>query len=177
VSDPTDITLAVDGGTQTRSVRTDETLLETLREQLGITSVRGTCGVGMCGTCTVLVEDRAVSSCLTLSVLAADRPITTSAGLLAEDGALSEVQQAFVDRGAYQCSFCIPAMVLTVHAAISDDPDIDVEGVREALAGNLCRCGTYPQVLEAVVDLLTSRDDAGDAPHLRSSTNDDRTTT
>ena len=156
VSDPTEITLALDGGTETRSVRSDETLLETLREQVGVTSVRGSCGVGMCGTCTVLLDGRAVSSCLTLSALAADRPITTSAGLLGADGSLSRVQQAFVDRGAYQCSFCIPGMVLTVHAAITDDPDIDLEGVRDALAGNLCRCGTYPQVLEAVVELLTT---------------------
>lgn len=154
MSDPTAITLTIDGASERRSVRTDETLLETLREQVGLTSVRGSCGVGMCGTCTVLLNGRAVSSCLTLSALAADRPITTSAGLTGDDGALSRVQQAFVDRGAYQCSFCIPAMVLTVHAALADDPDIDLEGVREELAGNLCRCGTYPQVLEAVLDLL-----------------------
>lgn len=148
------IVLNVNGETRTLRVRNDEPLVRTLRREFELTSVRGTCGIGICGTCTVLLDGRVASSCILLTVQAADRTITTSEGLLAADGGLSEVQEAFVRNGAYQCSFCIPAMALTVHAALTEGPDRDVEEVREYLGGNLCRCGTYPQILEAVRDVL-----------------------
>jgi aerobic-type carbon monoxide dehydrogenase small subunit (CoxS/CutS family) len=140
-------------------VADDETLLTTLRETFGLTSVRGTCGIGICGTCTVMVDGRVVSSCLMLTRQVAGCAVTTADGLV--DGRrLDEVQQAFVDCGAYQCSFCIPAMTLAVRACLNEQPDATVETVREYLAGNLCRCGTYPQILEAAARLVGSASEA-----------------
>lgn len=134
-------------------VADDETLLTTLRDALGLTSVRGTCGIGICGTCTVLVDGRVVSSCLLLTRQTDGHAVTTAEGLVDGDD-LDEVQQAFVDCGAYQCSFCIPAMTLAVRACLDEQPDATVDDVREYLAGNLCRCGTYPQILDAAARLV-----------------------
>ena len=149
------VPLTVNGERTTVSVDVDETLLQTLRERLGYTAPRGTCGIGVCGTCTVLVDGKVTSSCIMLAAQARDREVTTSEGLREADGRLSAVQEAFVRKGAYQCSFCIPAMVVSVHAALADkEISRDRESVREYLAGNLCRCGTYPEILEAVADLI-----------------------
>ncbi|HLU58937.1 MAG TPA: (2Fe-2S)-binding protein [Pseudonocardia sp.] len=149
------VTLRLNGETRTVEIDQAATLLQVLRDQLGITSARSACGIGVCGACTVLVDGKVTSSCIMLAAQAHDREITTGEGLRLPSGELSAVQRAFVDRGAYQCSFCIPAMVLTVHAALQDpEAGRDVESVREYLAGNLCRCGTYPTILEAVADLV-----------------------
>lgn len=136
------------------TVRHDEPLLEALRDSLGIHSVRGTCGIGICGTCTVLLDGAAVSSCLLLARQVAGRAVVTSEGLVGTGGELDAVQAAFVRNGAYQCSFCIPGMVLAVRAYLDEHSDGDIEGARKYLAGNLCRCGTYPQILDAVGELL-----------------------
>jgi aerobic-type carbon monoxide dehydrogenase small subunit (CoxS/CutS family) len=134
-----------------------ETLLATLRETFGLTSVRGTCGIGVCGTCTVMVDGKVVSSCLMLTRQVRGRAVTTAEGLV-EDGRLDEVQEAFVDAGAYQCSFCIPAMTLAVRACLNEHPDATLDTVREHLAGNLCRCGTYPQILATPPARLIAHD-------------------
>lgn len=150
-----DVPLSVNGERTTVAVEVGETLLQTLRERFGYTAPRGTCGIGVCGTCSVLVDDKVTSSCIMLTAQARDREVTTSEGLRDADGRLSAVQEAFIRRGAYQCSFCIPAMVVSVHAALADkEISRDRESVREYLAGNLCRCGTYPEILEAVADLI-----------------------
>jgi aerobic-type carbon monoxide dehydrogenase small subunit (CoxS/CutS family) len=141
----------------TVSVRTVDTLLYTLREKLGLKSVRGTCGIGICGTCTVLVDGLPVSSCNALTVMHAGASITTSEGLT-QDENLDEVQQAFIEQGAYQCSYCIPAMVLTVRSLLDQPESLDAASIREQLGGNLCRCGTYPQIMEAVESLIAARD-------------------
>ncbi len=132
-------------------------LLTTLREGLGIRSARGTCGVGVCGTCTVLVDGRAASACLLMTQQVDGREVVTSEGLVGDHGELDEVQDAFLGANAFQCSFCIPAMVLTVRAHLDEHPDADAEDVREALAGNLCRCGSYPEILAAVDELVAAR--------------------
>ena len=137
-------------------VADDETLLTTLRDTFGLTSVRGTCGIGICGTCTVMVDGKVVSSCLMLTRQVRSRAVTTAEGLV-DNGQLDEVQEAFVDAGAYQCSFCIPAMTLAVRACLDEHPDATVDTVREYLAGNLCRCGTYPQILDAAARLVADR--------------------
>lgn len=148
------VTLTVNGEQVTAQVAGDETLLQTLRDRLGLTAPRGTCQIGVCGTCTVLVDGKVTSSCIMLAAQAREREVTTAEGLRCGDQ-LSEVQEAFVRRGAYQCSFCIPAMALAVHGALHDPAiDQDTDAVRDYLAGNLCRCGTYPQILEAVSDLV-----------------------
>lgn len=134
-------------------VSDDEILLATLRETFGLTSVRGTCGIGICGTCTVMVDGKVISSCLMLTRQVAGRAVTTAEGLV-DQGRLDEVQEAFVDCGAYQCSFCIPAMTLAVRACLDEQPAATVDTVKEYLAGNLCRCGTYPQILDAAASLV-----------------------
>lgn len=154
-----EVSLVVDGRHTTVRVAPDEPLLHTLREA-GHSDVRGTCGIGVCGTCTVLVDGRVASSCIMLTAQARGRAITTAAGLADGSGRLSAVQRAFVRANAFQCSFCTPAMTLAVHAALHD-PHVrrDAAGIREYLAGNLCRCGSYPDVLAAVADLLDGTGD------------------
>lgn len=146
--------MVVNGAEHRVSVPVDEALVTTLNERLGLRSVRPTCGVGMCGTCTVQLDGAVVSSCLLLTVQVAGREIRTSEGMVEPDGALSRVQKAFVDRGAYQCAYCIPGMTVTVDACLSEMPDASVQEVREYLAGNLCRCGSYVSILEAVAELV-----------------------
>jgi aerobic-type carbon monoxide dehydrogenase small subunit (CoxS/CutS family) len=153
VTDRRPALLNINGDKVDAEISDSDYLLETLRE-LGLTSVRGTCGIGICGTCTVLVDGRAISSCITLTAIHEGREIVTSEGLLDAKGALDEVQERFVEKNAFQCSYCIPAMVLTVRAYLDGTDEPTAEGAREALAGNLCRCGSYPQVLEALEDLM-----------------------
>jgi aerobic-type carbon monoxide dehydrogenase small subunit (CoxS/CutS family) len=144
------VAIELDGEACAVDVRTDELLLETLRDRLDRTSVRGMCGIGLCGTCTVELDGRAVSSCLTLAVQADARSVRTPEGAAPDTSELDEVQQAFLEHSAYQCSFCIPGMVATVRALLASEPDADADRVREELGGNLCRCGTYQWVLDAV---------------------------
>lgn len=151
-----EVGLAVNGEEVRLPVRGDERLIETLREGVGLRSVRETCGIGVCGTCTVLVDGMPVSSCLMFTRQAVGRTVTTSEGLVGEDGTLDPVQEAFVDNGAYQCSFCIPAMVLTVRSYLDgrDGAGGSLEELRKYLGGNLCRCGSYPEILDAAAALL-----------------------
>lgn len=154
---PVQVGMRVNGDEVAVDVPADEPLLVTLRERLGLTGPRGTCGIGVCGTCTVLVDGRVASSCILLTAQVEDRSVTTSEGLQTADARLGEVQEAFVRSGAYQCSFCIPGMTLAVQGALADHTiSRDVASIREYLAGNLCRCGTYPEVLEAVASLVDS---------------------
>ena len=154
--DLAEVSLAVNGEEVRLPARGDERLLETLREGAGLRSVRETCGIGVCGTCTVLVDGMPVSSCLMFTRQAVGRAITTSEGLVGVDGTLDPVQTAFVDKGAYQCSFCIPAMALTVRSYLDgrDGAGGSLEELRHYLGGNLCRCGSYPEILDAAAALL-----------------------
>jgi aerobic-type carbon monoxide dehydrogenase small subunit (CoxS/CutS family) len=156
VTGRTTVALDVNGRKTEVEISGAEFLLETLRD-LGLTSVRGTCGIGVCGTCTVLVDGRAISSCLALTALHEGKEIVTSEGLVAADGTLDEVQRRFVEYSAFQCSYCIPAMVLAVRAYLDATAEPTLDEAREALAGNLCRCGTYPQILDAVAALVSDR--------------------
>jgi len=128
------------------------TLLEVLREQVLLTGTKEGCGVGECGTCVVLVDGKPVTSCLVLVGDADGATIETVEGL-ADDGELTAVQQAFVKTGAFQCGFCTPAMVLTTTAIFRENDQPDIEDVKKALGGILCRCGAYPKILEAVIEV------------------------
>jgi aerobic-type carbon monoxide dehydrogenase small subunit (CoxS/CutS family) len=153
LDDPLDVKVDVDGRTRAMTVRADETLLESLRERCDRTSVRYSCGIGVCGTCTVLVDGAAQSSCLLLTAMVDGREVTTPEGS-ADDG-LTTAQQAFVEASAFQCSYCIPGMALAAQAARERDPGISLDELCDELAGNLCRCGSYPQIraaLERLVD-------------------------
>ncbi|HET8616593.1 MAG TPA: (2Fe-2S)-binding protein [Actinomycetales bacterium] len=150
------VRLKVNGAELSVAVPGDEPLATTLRDRVGLRSVRTACGIGICGSCTVQVEGRAVSSCLMLTAAVGERSVRTCEGLVGAEGAPGRVQQAFVDNRAYQCSYCIPGMVVSVDAYLGEHPDADVDEVRHALSGNLCRCGTYVSILAAVHDLVAS---------------------
>ena len=125
------------------------TLLEVLREDLLLTGAKEGCGVGECGTCVVLVDGEPVTSCLMLVADADGRTVETVEGLAA-NGELSDVQNAFIATGAFQCGFCTPGMVLSATALLRQNPQPDVETIKTALGGILCRCGAYPKIIEAV---------------------------
>jgi aerobic-type carbon monoxide dehydrogenase small subunit (CoxS/CutS family) len=124
-------------------------LVDALRIELDVPSVRMSCGIGNCGTCTVLLDGRAVSGCLLLLGMVHGRDLETTEG-----STTNAFREAFVDEGAFQCSFCIPAMVLTAEAACREQPEISLPELTEQLAGNLCRCGSYPQVRAALRRVL-----------------------
>jgi len=146
------LTLRVNGRNHVVRARTHHTLLDVLRNEVGLTGPREGCGVGMCGACTVLVDGRPVSGCLMLAVMAEGKELETVEGLQAEDGSLHPIQQAYVDHTAFQCSYCTPGFILTTKALLADNPDPSREEAKEYLAGNLCRCGSYVKILDAVMD-------------------------
>jgi aerobic-type carbon monoxide dehydrogenase small subunit (CoxS/CutS family) len=144
-----DITLDINGRQETLNVDDADTLLEVLRDRFKLWSVREGCGVGACGTCTVLVDRRPASSCLLLAVRAAGHSIVTVEGL--SDGqTLHAVQQAFVTQRALQCAYCTPGFVLSVKALLDEVPDPSDLEISEYLSGNLCRCAGYAEILRAV---------------------------
>jgi carbon-monoxide dehydrogenase small subunit len=142
-------TLNINGRTHTVSVRPDETLLDALRERLNLTGSKEGCGEGDCGACTIQVDGRAVNACLILTGDAEGREIRTVEGL-ANNGDLSALQQAFVDKGGIQCGFCIPGMLMSADALLKKNPKPSDGEIREALAGNLCRCTGYVKIFESV---------------------------
>ncbi len=150
------VRLHVNGVDHPVTVANDETLLTTLRRELGLMSMRSTCNIGICGVCTVLVDGLPVSACLSLTVLNEGKQITTAEGLLVDGEVTDPVQQAFVEHSAFQCSYCTPAMVLSARSLLEENPQPDVSEIREYLAGNLCRCGSHPQVIEAIQSVIAS---------------------
>jgi aerobic-type carbon monoxide dehydrogenase small subunit (CoxS/CutS family) len=136
---------------EVRQVRADgaTTLLEVLREQMGLNGAKCGCNQGLCGACNVLLDGKAVRSCLVIAATATDREIETIEGL-EQNGELSPMQQAFLDTGAVQCGFCMPGMVLSATALARENPKAGVEEIRDAISGNLCRCSGYVKVVDAV---------------------------
>jgi carbon-monoxide dehydrogenase small subunit len=120
-----------------------------LLQRLDLFGARESCGQGLCGCCTVLVDDEAVSGCLYLAVRVDGKSVTTVESLDA-GGKLSKVQQAFIDHGAFQCGFCTPGFVLMAHRLLQDKPDPSDDDIRHYLSGNLCRCAAYPEIIAAV---------------------------
>jgi len=126
------------------------TLLDLLREELRITSVKRGCEVGECGTCTVLVDGKPVNSCLILAPMIDGRNILTVEGLT-RDRELHPLQESFIEEFAIQCGYCTPGMILTSKALLDLNPSPTIEEIKEALSGNLCRCGAYQQIIDAVL--------------------------
>jgi len=126
------------------------TLLDVLREQIGLTGTKYACGSGHCGACTVLLDGKAISACLTLAVTAKEKDILTIEGLV-EGTTLHPIQQAFVDYGAIQCGFCTPGMILSAKAILDENPNPTREEVKAGLEGNLCRCTGYVKIFDAVL--------------------------
>ena len=143
------VTLTINRRERELEVAPHQTLLDVLRDTLGIFDAKEGCGEGVCGACTVLLDGRPVSSCLVLAPMVQGRAILTVRGL-EEDGELHPLQEAFVGHGAVQCGFCTPGMLLTAFAFVEGHPGADREAIRAALAGNLCRCTGYAKILDAV---------------------------
>jgi carbon-monoxide dehydrogenase small subunit len=123
-----------------------ETLVEVLQESFGLYGARESCGQGLCGCCTLLVDGTAVSGCLYLATLAEGKEVVSIEGNPEPDA----VQEAFVERSAFQCGFCTPGFVLMTRQLLDEHPDPDDETIRHYLSGNLCRCAAYPEIIEAV---------------------------
>ncbi|RKY14712.1 MAG: (2Fe-2S)-binding protein [Planctomycetota bacterium] len=145
-----ELRFTLNGGELAVHVRDDERLLDVLRERFGQLGTKEGCGKGECGACTVLIDGRVVNACLTLALEVEGCEVLTVEGLAGPGGTLSPVQQAFVDHGGIQCGFCTPGMILSAHALLVQRPDPTDDEIRVALAGNLCRCTGYVQIVESV---------------------------
>ena len=143
------IELTVNGEPYELAVEPQTTLLEILRDHIGLTGAKEACGTGECGACTVLLNGRPILSCLTLAVDCQKRPILTIEGL-SKGGELTPVQQAFHEYGAIQCGFCTPGMILAVTALLEENPKPTKKEIAKALEGHLCRCTGYNKIMEAV---------------------------
>lgn len=146
------IEIIVNGASRQVVVEPQWTLLDVLRDQLGLTGAKKGCDRGDCGACTVLLDGRPVSSCLVLAIQARDREVLTIEGL-AQDGQLHPLQQAFVEHGAIQCGFCTPGMILMAKALLDENPHPTEGEIRAALAGNVCRCTGYAKIVEAILSV------------------------
>jgi aerobic-type carbon monoxide dehydrogenase small subunit (CoxS/CutS family) len=146
------LTLRVNGRTYRAKARTHHTLLQVLRDSLKLFGAREGCGVGMCGACTVLLDGKPVSGCLVLAPMAEGKDIFTIEGLEGPNGELHPIQQAYVDHTAFQCSYCTPGFILTTKALLEENPHATRDQARAYLAGNLCRCGSYVKIIDAVMD-------------------------
>jgi aerobic-type carbon monoxide dehydrogenase small subunit (CoxS/CutS family) len=147
-SQRTTISLRVNGVERALEVEPRRTLLDALRENLGLTGAKPGCEMGNCGACTVLLDGEAIYSCLALAVECQGRTITTIEGLTQSD-ALDPIQQAFIAHDALQCGFCTPGQVLAMKALLDRNPHPDDEEIDRAMSGNLCRCGAYPKIRAA----------------------------
>ncbi|MEZ0240520.1 MAG: (2Fe-2S)-binding protein [Chloroflexota bacterium] len=150
-----ELAVTVNGRARSVPVEAHHTLLEVLRVDLGLTGTKECCLVGECGACTVILGGRSVDSCLVLALEADGAEITTVEGL-AHDGDLDPLQTAFLDHGAAQCGFCIPGQLVSARALLATTPHPSRAEVEDGLAGNLCRCAGYQQIVEAVLDAADS---------------------
>lgn len=148
------ITIKVNGNSYSLAPEPNRTLLEVLREELGLTGTKQACDTGGCGACTVLINSKPVYSCLVLAIDCEGKDILTIEGLASDDH-LHPLQEAFIKYGAVQCGFCTPGMILSGKALLDSNPRPKEEDVRKAIAGNLCRCTGYAKIVEAI--LATSK--------------------
>ena len=144
------ISMTLNGELREAEVDGQDTLLTVLHRCFRLTGARESCGAGVCGACTVEVDGAPVSSCLYWAVLADRTEVVTVEGL-SEGGELSSLQQEFLDKQGFQCGYCTPGMLMMCRSLLAENPDPDVEAVRDYLIGSICRCGAYPEILQAVL--------------------------
>ncbi|MEW5420517.1 (2Fe-2S)-binding protein [Amorphus sp. 3PC139-8] len=150
MTDPTRIDLTINGISHTLHVEPRVTLLDALRENLGLTGTKKGCDHGQCGACTIHVDGERMLACLMLAVQADGRAITTIEGLAAADGTPHPVQQAFLEEDAFQCGYCTPGQIMSAVSCIAEGHAGSDDEIREYMSGNLCRCGAYPHIVAAV---------------------------
>ena len=151
-----DVMIIVNGETRRAAVPPETTLLALLRDHFGLTGAKVGCDVGDCGACTVIVDDRPVNACLMLAAQADRRRVLTIEGVASKDK-LHPLQKAFEERGALQCGFCGPGMILAAKALLDQNPEPSRYEIRDALAGNLCRCTGYAKLVDAVADAARAK--------------------
>jgi xanthine dehydrogenase YagT iron-sulfur-binding subunit len=149
---PVDLSLSVNGKSHALTLDGRTTLLDALREHIGLTGSKKGCDHGQCGACTVMVDDRRVLSCLTFAAMAAGHEVTTIEGLAGADGALHPMQQAFIDHDAFQCGYCTPGQIISAVACVKEGHANDAAQIREYMSGNICRCAAYPNIVDAVLE-------------------------
>jgi xanthine dehydrogenase YagT iron-sulfur-binding subunit len=149
---PIPVRLTVNGATHELALDTRTSLLDALREHLGLTGTKKGCDHGQCGACTVMLDGRRVLSCLTFAVMAQGREVTTIEGLSTPDGKLHPMQQAFIDHDAFQCGYCTPGQIMSAIGCVGEGRAGSEADIREAMSGNLCRCACYPNIVDAIVD-------------------------
>ena len=145
-----DVTLSVNGSARRLRLDSRVTLLDAVRDELGLTGTKKGCDQGACGACTVLLDGKRVLSCLTLAVAARGKAIQTIEGLETPDGKLHPMQQAFIDQDAFQCGYCTPGQILSAVACVREGHAKTDAEIREYMSGNLCRCAAYPNIVAAV---------------------------
>jgi xanthine dehydrogenase YagT iron-sulfur-binding subunit len=153
-----EITLRINGDEHRVTVDTRTTLLDLLRERVGLTGAKKGCDHGQCGSCTILVDGRRATSCLALAVAHDGAELTTVEGL-ADDGELSPLQAAFIEHDAFQCGYCTPGQLCSATAVLAEaraeGVTLDADEIRERMAGNICRCGAYPNIVAAIADVAS----------------------
>jgi carbon-monoxide dehydrogenase small subunit len=154
------LTMTLNGESVTVEVEPFELLVDVLRDRLGLTGTKIGCSEGECGACTVIMDGQAVLSCLLPAMKAHGREVVTIEGL-SRDGELHPLQQAFIEKGAVQCGYCTPGMIMSAKALLDENPQPSLDEIEEAVAGNLCRCTGYFQITEAIEAAIQSRMDAG----------------
>ena len=158
------VRLRINGQDREFNVESWVTLLDLLRERAGMTGTKKGCDQGQCGACTVLVDGKRINSCLTLAVMQDGKEITTVEGL-ANGEDLHPIQQAFIDCDAFQCGYCTPGQLCSAVGLMNEGQATSRDDVRELMSGNICRCGAYPQIADAVVQVMDLRkNDGGDKP-------------
>ena len=150
------LTLSVNGQDYEVEVEANRLLLQVLRDTIGLTGTKEGCSIGVCGACSVIVDGRLVSSCLTLAIACQEKEITTIEGL-ARDGELHPLQQAFVEYGGLQCGICTPGQIIAAKALLDENPRPTEEQVKEWMSGNLCRCTGYYKILESVMAVVNNK--------------------
>jgi aerobic-type carbon monoxide dehydrogenase small subunit (CoxS/CutS family) len=163
MTDKHSMSMTVNGKHIDLIVESRRTLAEVLRDDLGLTGTHLGCEHGVCGACTVALDGRAVRSCLMLALQADGRAVETVEGLCADDGRLGPLQQTMADNHAFQCAFCAPGFLITVHCLLAEGREITREQIREELSGNLCRCTGYQTIVDGVEAAIAARQAGRDA--------------